>query len=660
MATGKKKAKSKPARHHRSTSEKYTQEAVSVRTPIEKSGDFYYNLYKLSPVGHFVFDENGLIMDVNFTGATLLGKPKNSLIKQPFTSFVCKDHQNIFNLHLKKTAKTNTCQICRIRLIRKGGTEFFARLKTAALKNMQGNCISFISVIGDITARKKAEEKLRDSEEKYRELVETANSIIMRRAVDGNITFFNEFAQKFFGYTEEEILGRNVVGTIVPASDSLGHNLADMIDNIAKTPELYQNNENENMRKNGERVWVAWTNKPIKDKDGNIVEMLCVGNDITKRKEAEVELDKLNKKLKYQAGQLRKLCKELTETEHRERQRLARILHDDLQQLMAAAKLKVAVLRHKIKDTDLLRSLGDIDEVLKQSIDISRSLAVELSPLLTHKGGLMPALKWLCEHMHKKFGLNVNVEANGEAESVDDECRIVLFEAVRELIFNVVKHAGTKTADVRVKCSDQEFNIEVKDKGAGFDPTHYQSGTDFPEGSGLLNIRERLSLLGGRIGIDSAPNAGTCITLSAPLCKTVQLKKMAKTSVAAKTQPFQRPLPFSASSLPVEKTKKIRVLLADDHEIVRAGLTSLLKHENDIDVVAQASNGQMALDMVKRYKPDIVIMDVSMPVINGLDATRQIADEFPDIKVIGLSMHEDEAHSNGNETGWRSGVYSQI
>jgi PAS domain S-box-containing protein len=139
----------------------------------------------------------------------------------------------------------------------------------------------------NISQIRSSQEETRLTEMKYRELVESANSIIMRRDPTGRITFFNEFAQSFFGYKEHEILGRNVVGTIVPEVDESGRNLKAMIHDIGRRPERYANNENENMRRNGERVWISWTNKPIRDERGEITEILCIGNDITHRKEAE-------------------------------------------------------------------------------------------------------------------------------------------------------------------------------------------------------------------------------------------------------------------------------------------------------------------------------------------------------------------------------------
>ena len=133
----------------------------------------------------------------------------------------------------------------------------------------------------EIVERKRVEKTLRESERKYRELVENANSIILRRDIHGHITFLNEYAKRFFGYTEDEILGQNVVGTIVPETDTTGRNLAEMIQNIGKHPEWYVNNENENMKRNGKRVWISWTNKPILDANGDLTEILCIGNDIT-------------------------------------------------------------------------------------------------------------------------------------------------------------------------------------------------------------------------------------------------------------------------------------------------------------------------------------------------------------------------------------------
>lgn len=153
-----------------------------------------------------------------------------------------------------------------------------------------------VASIGGAIARGAAEESLRRSEERYRELVESANSIILRLDRSGNVRFINEFAQRFFGYSESEILGRCVMGTLVPEVESTGRDLRGMIAEILRAPEDFRTNVNENMKKSGERVWVAWTNKPVVSESGEM-EILCVGNDITELRRAKERLESMNQRL---------------------------------------------------------------------------------------------------------------------------------------------------------------------------------------------------------------------------------------------------------------------------------------------------------------------------------------------------------------------------
>ena len=167
--------------------------------------------------------------------------------------------------------------------VRRDGTRVSVFLSDTMLPGSEEQIAAFVL---DITARKQAEAALRDNETKYRELVQNANSAIIRWSRDGAITFFNEYAQKFFGYSADEILGKHV-DIIVPAKDSAGVNLSTLIDDIALNPENYVNHTNENICRDGRRVWMTWTNTPIFDGFGRVVEMLAVGTDITHRKQAE-------------------------------------------------------------------------------------------------------------------------------------------------------------------------------------------------------------------------------------------------------------------------------------------------------------------------------------------------------------------------------------
>jgi PAS domain S-box-containing protein len=150
--------------------------------------------------------------------------------------------------------------------------------------NTGGKCNSVAIFIRDITRRRRAEDSLKERERQYREIVEYANSIILRWGMDGNIRYINDFGLRFFGFKPDELIGKPIVGTLVADDARSGGGLRHIMDDIREHPELYIWHENENRRWNGEKVFVAWGNKPILDEDGNIVEILSMGIDVTESK----------------------------------------------------------------------------------------------------------------------------------------------------------------------------------------------------------------------------------------------------------------------------------------------------------------------------------------------------------------------------------------
>jgi len=166
----------------------------------------------------------------------------------------------------------------------------FDAKEVALLRELADDLAHGINTLRTRTGFNQAEKALRQSEQNYRELVEHANSIILRWTGDGRITFMNEFGLKFFGYSAAEIFGRHVVGAIVPESESTGRDLRPLIEQICAEPKAFEQNVNENLRRNGERVWIAWTNKAIMDDQGRLREVLSIGSDITARRQAEQAL----------------------------------------------------------------------------------------------------------------------------------------------------------------------------------------------------------------------------------------------------------------------------------------------------------------------------------------------------------------------------------
>ncbi|MGO9022255.1 MAG: PAS domain S-box protein [Syntrophobacteraceae bacterium] len=235
--------------------------------------------------------QDGVFKYVNPKFAQMFGYTvEECLNEMPFKNLVyAEDLATVEEQVGRRVAGEAESAYYTFRGLKKNGQIFHAEIYGSAIV-YQGKPATTGTIL-DITERKRAEKALEESEEKYRELVENANSIIVRMDNMGNVTFFNEFAQSFFGYSAEEILGKNAVGTVVPEFESTtGRDLRLMIEDIAANADRYANNENENMRRNGERVWVAWTNKPVFDENGLIREVLCIGNDITDRKRAEETL----------------------------------------------------------------------------------------------------------------------------------------------------------------------------------------------------------------------------------------------------------------------------------------------------------------------------------------------------------------------------------
>jgi two-component system, sensor histidine kinase and response regulator len=157
----------------------------------------------------------------------------------------------------------------------------------APVFDARGICTQLVGLVHDVTEREKTERALHESERKYRELVENANSIILRWTHDGRITFLNEFGQRFFGYSADEIVGCSLMGTIVPALESDGRDLRQLMDRILADPVAFEQIVNENVRRNGERVWISWTNRIVRDEQGQVAEILSIGTDITERKETQ-------------------------------------------------------------------------------------------------------------------------------------------------------------------------------------------------------------------------------------------------------------------------------------------------------------------------------------------------------------------------------------
>jgi PAS domain S-box-containing protein len=259
---------------------------------LEESMEFLESVFKASVDGIIVADQEGRITMVNDSVEKMFGYTGDELLGMHTAELAIQDesYQREGAEIIARLLDEGTVTGIERKWVRKDGCVSNLEMNIALLSQKDGTFEGAVGVIRDVSERKRIEQALRESERKYRELVQKSNSVILRMDLHGNITFFNKFAQNFFGFTEKEIIGKNVVGTIVPERESTGRDLEFMIKDIGVHPEKYKVNVNENMRSNGEKVWLSWTNNIVVDEEGQKKELLCFGNDITKLRHAEENL----------------------------------------------------------------------------------------------------------------------------------------------------------------------------------------------------------------------------------------------------------------------------------------------------------------------------------------------------------------------------------
>jgi len=227
------------------------------------------------------------------------------------------------------------------------------------------------------------------------------------------------------------------------------------------------------------------------------------------------QLTRANAEIRKRTTALESLTRQLTDTEHRERRRMAELLHDGLQQLLVGAQLSARILRTNA-DEDQRPEIDRLSRMLTEAIQASRTLTYDLCPPVLLHPGLASAFVWLAGQMKEQQGLKVELEIREDVEPSDESAKVFLFNAVRELLFNVVKHSGTGDARLELGVSRGRVKIRVADAGVGLDPSRIDSEPT-NAGFGLFSIRERIALFDGTMEIRSSPGRGCSVTLTAPL-----------------------------------------------------------------------------------------------------------------------------------------------
>jgi signal transduction histidine kinase/CheY-like chemotaxis protein len=336
--------------------------------------------------------------------------------------------------------------------------------------------------------------------------------------------------------------------------------------------------------------------------------------------------------LERQSERLRMLAGQVADTEQKERKRIAALIHDHLQQLLVASKLQLSLTSKALEKKDFEKAkscLARVDQFINESTQAARTLTVELRPPVLYEDGLPAAFQWLATKFKNEHEFEIILHVQEIPGTVSDNLKIMLFESVRELLFNSVKYSGAHQADLFLKYSDNQITITVKDNGRGFDIEQVEKKASSNKGFGIFSIRERLKLLNGSLKINTKPGVGAEMEISIPI--EVEIEKTQSPKVPAR----------KVIEVKNQKKNAVKILLVDDHKIVREGIANLLKENEMFNVVAQAEDGVEAVEKAEIFLPDIIIMDINMPKLNGIEATRIIKKKFPAIDIIGLSVQNE-------------------
>ncbi len=517
------------------------------------------------------------------------------------------------------------------------------------------------SVIHDITERKRAERALAESERRFRQLADAMPQIVWIAGGDGGYEYVNEKWEEFSGEGFEGAAGRQWQRRVHPNDRAR----VQQADQAFAQGEIYET-EYRLRRKDGRYRWLLSRGLPIHDAGGRIIGWFgtCTDIHVTKQameqlRQSQRRLRELNEtlekrvvertfKLQRRTEQLRLLTQQLTEAEQRERKKLAQMLHDGLQQMLIAIKMRIVMLTDQVVEGPWRADCAKLTSMVDQTVQVSRSLAIELSPPILYDSDLPEALEWLARWFEKNHEFRVHVEQVRTLPALPESAKLFLFHAVRELLFNAVKHSGEKAARVRLGAQDDvTLRVEVSDQGRGLDARQLEDDESVPEQFGLLSIRERLEALGGTLHVQSAPQKGATFTILLPILSE---RSDSERRAFAETLDAE-----AAAAKPAGQQRVVRVLVVDDHEIVREGLVMMLRQQPNFEVVGEAADGAEAVNLARQLEPDVVIMDASMPRVNGIEATRQIKQSHPQIEIIGLSLHQQEDMANAmREAGARA------
>jgi PAS domain S-box-containing protein len=461
---------------------------------------------------------------------------------------------------------------------------------------------------------------LQGAEHPYRVLVERIDEGAATLSDDGTVLYSNQSFARIFGVPLQKFIGAQLL-------DFMSGQEREYLTTLLASAKVGVTRGEIRLEGKGRTSrTIRLTLSPNADMG---VETICaVATELT-------ELVETNEALRVTETSLRQLSARLLQLQDEERRRIARDLHDVTGQKIVVLSMALDRLARcpDLHDPEAQETLRESREMVRTIGDETRTLSYLLHPPLLDECGLGSAVRWYAEGFEKRSGIKLNVEIARDLGRLASELETALFRVVQESLTNVHRYSGSTNAEIRVHVVSGEVRLEVADYGKGI-----QSGKVHPavEGTGPLGVgipgmRERLHQLGGRLEVDFGRN-GTRVVATLPIRK----------AAAAVRQQFRTEQAGLEPPVETSNDTRRRILIADDHEVMRRGLRGLLESHQEWAVCGEAVEGDEAVRKSMELNPDLVIMDINMPGLSGIDAAVKIKKENTSTRILFFTVHDSD------------------
>jgi PAS domain S-box-containing protein len=361
----------------------------------------------------------------------------------------------------------------------------------------------------DITDRIKFEESLKESEEKYRLLIENQTDLVVKVDLEGRFLFVSESYCRTFGKSQEELIGNKFLplvhpddreGTVKEMEKLYSHPYSCYIEQRALTAKGWR--------------WFSWVDTMVFDESGKMTSIIGVGRDITEKKEAELALKQSQEELKRSEEMLRSLTRKLQDIREQERSKIAMELHDELGQVLTAIKIDLnSLIKKPPYKKDLPQKIAPLISLVEDTINSVRKISSELRPVIIDRLGLIPAIEWQIDEIKKRLDIKFLTNFPEEITGLDKQIEITIFRTFQEMMTNIARHSKATEVLVSITKDEEKFMMIVKDNGVGFSFDKISS----TKGLGVMGMKERVKSVGGIMEINSILNYGTEIKIFIPL-----------------------------------------------------------------------------------------------------------------------------------------------